>query len=112
MKKPLTHDQIGAIGGKAGTGKAKRRGNRKHYATLQRKAAAKRHANAIAQNRDYVQTIFRIKPPKKLDMGGYIDRRTGRLRLADQMDLQPDGRWKITRRWRAGKWDRDIYPVK
>lgn len=108
--KPLTHTQIGALGGKSGKGKAKLRGNRKHYAKLQRRSAAKRRANAIAQNRDYVQTIYRKKHPKSILIGGFIE--NGRLRLADQVALLPDGRFKITKRWRAGKWSREFYPTK
>lgn len=111
MKKPLTHTQIGAIGGKAGKGKSKRRGDRQHYAMLQYKAAAKRHANAIAQQRVYVQTVYRANPPK-LDVGGYIDRRNGRLRLADMAIQMPDKSWAITRKWKAGKWSRKKYPTK
>ena len=96
-----TRSQIGALGGKAGTGKSKRRGSRKHYAMLQHKAAAKRHANAVKLNRIYTKTIYRKTPPKSILLGGFIE--NGRLRLADRVDYQPDGRYQITQKWMAVK---------
>lgn len=49
MSKPTPAQILGSLGGKAGRGKRKRRGDSEHYAKLARLAAQKRKENRAKQ---------------------------------------------------------------
>jgi hypothetical protein len=61
----------------------------------------------------YVNVVT-FKNCPKLDMGGCLEMKNGRecLRLADSVVRTRWGRFKVTRTWRSGNFNRDIYAYK